>query len=198
MGIVGMRKQPRSVKATDVVRDIEAGLTDPQLMKRHDLTAGQLEFLLQQLLLRGMVTERQLSDRTSFADTAVTKAFVDVQQSVSELDEESETQKGWEIKTIVHDVPDVKRSREKVERFAPASRRTIKARDLVRDVRAGLDDNRLIQKYGLEEKQLELLFQKLVDSCRLSVEELYNRTSLSNTGITKAFCEVYDALRELD
>ncbi|MBI5570216.1 MAG: hypothetical protein HY914_09755 [Desulfomonile tiedjei] len=193
-----MRKLPRTIKAADVVKDIQAGLSDPQLMKRYDLTDRQLEFLLQQLLRRGMVSERQLSDRTSLADTAVTKAFVEVQQSVAELDEESETQRGWTIKTVVHNLQD---DDPRAKKAAPRPRkagRIIKASDLVKDVRAGLDDNRLTKKYGLDEKQLELLFQKLVDSGRLTVEELYNRTSISNTSITKAFCQVYDALKELD
>jgi len=193
-----MRKQPRTIKAADVVRDIQAGLTDPQLMQRYELMDRQLEFLLQQLLRRGMVTERQLSDRTSLADTAVTRAFVEVQQSVAELDEHTETQKGWAIKTMVHSIADEDPCAKQGALPARTARRTIKAADLIKDVRAGLDDNRLTQKYGLDEKQLELLFQKLVDSGRLTVEELYNRTSISNTAITKAFCDVYDALRELD
>ena len=52
-----MERVPRKIRAKEIVRDITAGVTDPRLMDKYELTPDQLEFLLQQLLNKGLVTQ---------------------------------------------------------------------------------------------------------------------------------------------
>ncbi|MGO9569733.1 MAG: hypothetical protein ACLP5H_19550 [Desulfomonilaceae bacterium] len=76
--------------------------------------------------------------------------------------------------------------------------RTIKAKKVARDVHAGMGDSLLMKKYQLSAKQLESVLRKLVDADLISHFQLYERTSLSDTQITKAFVEAQRAIRELD
>jgi hypothetical protein len=76
--------------------------------------------------------------------------------------------------------------------------RTIKAKALVRDVRAGLGDSQLMKKYQLSAKQLERVLRRLVEADLISHLQLYERTSLSDTQVTRAFVEAQQAIRELD
>lgn len=77
-------------------------------------------------------------------------------------------------------------------------RRRIMAKDLVRDIRAGLDDGALMQKYRLTEVGLSRIFDKLIEADLLNVDELWSRSQLSDTLVTKAFVEAQDAIDELD
>jgi hypothetical protein len=77
-------------------------------------------------------------------------------------------------------------------------KRTINAKKVARDVQAGLGDTVLMRKYQLSAKQLESVLRKLVDADLISHLQLYERTSLSDTQITKAFVDTQRAVRELD
>jgi hypothetical protein len=184
--------QKRKIKAGDVVVDIEAGLSDHYLMRKYEISSRQLEFLLQRLLDKGLVTQQQLDDRMSLADTTVTRAFVDTQKSLEELDEDQPdktTTRSFRVFPHPNRTPTQK---------ASTPRRTVRAEDLIRDLDLGVDDSDLMQKYELSPQQLELLFKKLLDAGLITVEQLYGRTSISGTAITKAFVEVYQSLKELD
>jgi hypothetical protein len=55
------------------------------------------------------------------------------------------------------------------------NKRIIKARDIVRDVRSGMTDAELMEKYGLSAKGLESAFTKLVNSGTMTVGEVYGQ-----------------------
>ncbi len=74
----------------------------------------------------------------------------------------------------------------------------IQAREFVKDMRSGMDDNKLMKKYALSERQLEALLQKLIDADFLTTLELWERSRLSDTQITKAFVEAQKAIDQLD
>ncbi len=54
-------------------------------------------------------------------------------------------------------------------------KRIVQARDIVRDIRAGMTDGDLMEKYGLSAKGLESAFTKLVNSGILTVGEIYGQ-----------------------
>jgi hypothetical protein len=56
-----------------------------------------------------------------------------------------------------------------------AEKRTIKARDIVNDIRAGLTDHQLMEKYRLSFKGLQSIFKKLEDVKAIKPSELYGR-----------------------
>jgi hypothetical protein len=74
----------------------------------------------------------------------------------------------------------------------------IAAREFVADLRKGLDDAALMKKYELSEIGLGRVFDKLIEADLLSLDELWKRSMLSDSQITKAFVEAQSAIDELD
>jgi hypothetical protein len=72
--------------------------------------------------------------------------------------------------------------------------RKISARKVLGDVRLGLNDLELMNKYNLTSKQLEDILRQLVEVGVITHMELYERTRLSDTQITKAFVDGQDFL----
>lgn len=54
-------------------------------------------------------------------------------------------------------------------------KRTIRAKDMVNDIRAGMSDHQLMGKYKLSVKGLESIFKKLEESGTVKRSELYGR-----------------------
>ncbi len=78
------------------------------------------------------------------------------------------------------------------------AKRKISAKDLLKDIRSGLDDTQIMGKYQLTPVQLENIFGKLVDADFITVVELHERARLSESQVTKAFVEAQRAIDELD
>ena len=76
--------------------------------------------------------------------------------------------------------------------------RQVKAMDVARDVQGGMGDTLLMEKYYLNAKQLESVRRKLVDADLITHMQLYERTSLSDSQVTRAFVDSQDAIKELD
>jgi hypothetical protein len=77
------------------------------------------------------------------------------------------------------------------------SKRKIVARELVKDIRSGMDDDALMNKYQLSAQNLDQLFRKLVEVDFISVIELQERARLSDSQETRAFVEAQKAIDEL-
>ena len=76
-------------------------------------------------------------------------------------------------------------------------RRKIKAKEFVADLRSGMTDESLMEKYVVSSDQFQELLRMAVDSSLISEEELHERLSVSNTAITKAFLELQEAAQRL-
>ncbi len=77
------------------------------------------------------------------------------------------------------------------------SKRKIRARPFVRDLRNGMDDKELMEKYSVSDSQLHKVLYKLVDAGAIDEMELFMRTSLSDSTITRAFVDTQCAMEEL-
>lgn len=55
------------------------------------------------------------------------------------------------------------------------SKRIVNAKDIIADIRSGLDDAALMQKYKLTSKGLQSAFTKLISSRLMTVEEIYGQ-----------------------
>jgi hypothetical protein len=77
------------------------------------------------------------------------------------------------------------------------SKRKIKAKPFVRDLRNGMGDRELMEKYALSESQLHKLLHKLVDAGAIDEMELFMRTSLSDSTISRAFVDTQCAMEEM-
>jgi hypothetical protein len=76
--------------------------------------------------------------------------------------------------------------------------RKVKATDVARDVLGGMGDTLLMEKYHFNSKQLESVLRKLVDADLITHMQLYERTSLSDSQVTRAFVDSHAAIKELD
>jgi len=76
-------------------------------------------------------------------------------------------------------------------------KRKIKAKPFLRDVRNGMGDRELMGKYALSESQLHKVFHKLVYAGALDEMELFMRSSISDSAVTKAFMEIRCSVKEL-
>lgn len=77
---------PRRIKAREFVKDIRSGMDDPTLMKKYQLTPQKLEEVLEKLIEADFITVLELHERARLSDTQVTKAFVEAQRAIDELD----------------------------------------------------------------------------------------------------------------
>jgi hypothetical protein len=74
----------------------------------------------------------------------------------------------------------------------------IVARDFVADLRRGAEDDELMRKYNLTEKTLGQVFDKLIEADLITLDELWKRSALSDSRITKAYLEAQRAIDELE
>jgi hypothetical protein len=65
--------------------------------------------------------------------------------------------------------------------------RRISARTLVNHIRAGMDDSTLMEKHELTHEGLREVFSRLVQEGLVSSMELFERTSLSESSLTRSF-----------
>jgi hypothetical protein len=77
-------------------------------------------------------------------------------------------------------------------------KKRIIAGEFVADLRAGMDDAGLMEKYGLSDSELGKVFDKLIDADLITLDELWKRSLLSDTQITKAYVEAQTAIDELN
>ena|GEM_PF-1601836 len=84
--ILGFVMGKRKIRAKEVAQDIHAGMGDTPLMEKYDLSAKQLEMVLKKLVEADLIDHMQLYERTTLSDTQITKAFVDTQAAIKELD----------------------------------------------------------------------------------------------------------------
>src|SRR5208337_1590015 len=81
-----VRSAMRKVKATDVARDVHGGMGDTLLMEKYHLSSKQLEGVLRKLVDADLITHMQLYERTSLSDNRITRAFIEADKAVKELD----------------------------------------------------------------------------------------------------------------
>ena len=77
-------------------------------------------------------------------------------------------------------------------------KRKIRAKPFLRDIRNGLSNVELMEKYILSERQLSRVFQRLVDAGAIDEVELFIRTSLDDSPLIEAFVETRRDLQQRD
>jgi ankyrin repeat protein len=69
----------------------------------------------------------------------------------------------------------------------PMAKRNISGQSIVQDVRAGLTDSQLQQKYRIKPEAVPYLMRRLVDAGLMTDLEMYQRKSLSESDLMRAF-----------
>ena len=80
-----MEPQKKKVKAREFVEDLRGGMDDEALMTKYTLTRDQFHKLLRMGVDSGLIKEGELYSRISHSRTAVTRAFVEMEEAVKEL-----------------------------------------------------------------------------------------------------------------
>lgn len=86
------------------------------------------------------------------------------------------------------------------EQRAHAAKRAIRVNsaEFLKDVRSGLDDDQLMKKYGLTNRQLQMLFRRMIEEKLTTPLELSKRLCITKSQVTEALQEADAAVRELD
>jgi hypothetical protein len=87
-------------------------------------------------------------------------------------------------------------ARNKAERNQ--TRRKIKAQEFLHDLKAGLDDSALMNKYLLNHRQLQSALRQLIKLGLVTPLEVSDRLSITKSQVTQAFVEMGKAIKELD
>ncbi len=74
----------------------------------------------------------------------------------------------------------------------------ISAKEVLKDLRSGLEDNEFMLKYDLTYRQLQRLFRKLIKAGYVSPLELAERLCVTESQVTDVMRFVNGAIRELN
>jgi hypothetical protein len=78
------------------------------------------------------------------------------------------------------------------------NRRKISARNILADIKSGLDDEQLLIKYNLVPRQLQSVFRQIINAGLATPMEMSKRLSVTKSQVREAFVEMGKAIRELD
>jgi hypothetical protein len=78
------------------------------------------------------------------------------------------------------------------------NKRKLKARDFMKDVKRGMGDNELMEKYLLSRRALQSALRQLIELGLATPLELSNRLSITKSQVREAFVEMGKAIKELD
>lgn len=70
----------RTIKAKGIIKDIRAGMTDPELITKYGLTSRELEGVLAYLIDSGLMTREQLEEGQALSSSQIIRAFVESQE----------------------------------------------------------------------------------------------------------------------
>jgi predicted transcriptional regulator len=75
-----------TIKAKDFIQDLRSGMDDPTLMLKYNLSHDDLQKVFEKLVEADFITVLELHERSRLSDTQVTKAFVDAQKAIDEIE----------------------------------------------------------------------------------------------------------------
>lgn len=76
--------------------------------------------------------------------------------------------------------------------------RTIDGKRFLNDLQSGMDDDELMLRYNLTQRQLQRLFRQLINAGLVTALQISKRLSITRSQVTEAFVEMGKAIKELD
>jgi uncharacterized protein (DUF433 family) len=148
----------RKVNAKEVLKDLRSGMDDAALMERYNLSSLGFESLFTKLLKTGLITQEEFDDRMMPFGGTMT---IGEDMEAFALPAKEQEDRG----------PAVQAAGLRKKKWRPP----VKARDMVNDIRDGLNDAQLMEKYDLSAKGLQSVFTKLLEANALRRQELDRR-----------------------
>ncbi|MBM3299154.1 MAG: hypothetical protein FJY85_04285 [Deltaproteobacteria bacterium] len=141
----------RQIRIREAIADVRSGMTDTELMEKYQLAAKGLQSLFAKLIAAKLITIDELEQRMpGFMPSATLSGVFD------HPDEEADWKITW-------------------QKPGQKAGQLVNARDAANDIRSGLGDAELMQKYHLTSKGVEDLFDQLVAARLITKEELDQR-----------------------
>lgn len=84
------------------------------------------------------------------------------------------------------------------QRAQRAGKRKISAKQILADINAAMDDESLMIKYDLTQRQLQTLFRQIISAGLATPMQLSRRLSITKSQVSEAFVEMGTAIKELD
>lgn len=181
------------VRAADAIADIKAGMSDSELMDKYRLSSKGLQDLFEQLVKAKLVAPTEIERRMPAVDKTVElRDFlgdIDLNELLKEPEEEIPSvwrcpscgvsqDKEYEICPECNFGSTPKRTDAKNKTNTNARKKPVNVAQVLKDVRAGLTDSELMEKYGIPYERLDEVFRQLLDSNAITRGELYGRSSL--------------------
>ncbi len=76
-----------TINAKDFILDLRSGMDDPTLMLKYNLSQESLQKVFEKLVEADFITVLELHERARLSDTQVTKAFINAQRAIDEVDQ---------------------------------------------------------------------------------------------------------------
>jgi predicted transcriptional regulator len=154
-----------AISAKAALADIRNGMDDASLMEKYKLSSRGLESLLQKMKVSGVITQKELNKRKSLAQGSV---VLDVPA---------------ELPPPPRKLPPPTPQPAPPAPAAGMKKARISAAEVAFEIAGGMDDTRLMKRYGLSAKGLQSLLRKLVASGLVSQEEVERRQSLATGSV---------------
>jgi uncharacterized protein (DUF433 family) len=135
--------------ALDALLNIRSGMSDSELMAKYNLSAKGLQSLFTKLVQAGAMQQSELDERPPYAEKS--GAISDAAAHATEGREDQ----------------------------CDPTQRIMRPMEVAQDIRSGMSDAELMDKYRLSSKGLQNLFQELTSTDVLKQSELDRRTSHS-------------------
>ncbi|MEW6137367.1 MAG: hypothetical protein AB1733_03970 [Thermodesulfobacteriota bacterium] len=190
-------KAGQPVSAKEAVADIRAGMSDSDLMHKFKLTSRGIQDLFDQLIAAKLITRKEIDQRNSSMDSTVDlKGFIsglqyhDLLRVMEDEDEDEAYESDLRDTSIEIPAAEIKdlqkapppgssppshtstgKASVSAPRFPPEPERVLA------DVRAGLTDGELMDKYAIDYQILDSIFNQLLEEGVATRGELYGRSS---------------------
>ena len=139
----------RTINAKEILADIKAGMDNAALMEKYHLNDKSLQSVFKKLT---DTTDRQIA----FLQM-VKEAKQRIEQKGFDLSAERQAQASSTNQSE-------KESEKHLQRGLLMPKRLINTKKILADIKAGMNDAGLMEKYRLTEKGLQSVFKKLVDA----------------------------------
>lgn len=151
----------RVIDASQVLKDIRAGMRDANLMEKYNLSPVGLASLIKKLVEVGAVREVSAKDLLRDIRSGVTNKELMSKYHLS----------ATALRSLFNEMTDAGISFFR-EREEPRDKKSINVREILEDIRSAATESQLMEKYGLSSRGLQSTFWKLVHSHVLTWDEL--------------------------
>lgn len=134
----GIIVEKKKVSAKEAVADIRSGMSDAAIMSKYLLSNAGLQSLFDKLVTAGYIDLSELLERT-----AAFLGTVDITESFPP--------------------PEAINAEDGRQPFKSRAATRVNAQEAARDIRSGMDDFALMQKYQISAKGIQSLFNKLIE-----------------------------------